>query len=668
MSLAVPKVSPFGEEFGYVEHVLRMQSKLPSIKIDELYDISLKPINTQFDNYVKRHAPRNVVDVFIPVDSVKQNQKDVIAHGIKVHPKDGFRFSLNTLKLDEGANALYHIQVALCAVLNYQDLKADIDDVEYLKASPTITNLQEGFSSLRLENNEYVVFGQPQVRALHIVNVTNIADVSDKGPTNNVCENCGNVATFYCHNCCKKLCENCKNSMHKDQYMKEHKIEPLEKAITQIQKCPEHPDQNIQYYCMKCHKPVCMVCKVKGNHAHGEFAKHRLIPIEQAYKDTLKAYKNSSPFLAQREKAIAKGIEEADKKLDEIQENQKNIEEEIMRIAMKAIQEARLKSCAVANEVKSARLEYIRKQEELRVQRELLNDYRDHGEPLPFLQAAYRNTCIEQTVEDNGDLPEPLTQKGNLIVYGRLDVQPPKMPESHTPKAVKDRALPAESETGSTYSTYTHSTTLEERDPHFTRLEKMASRKLDKYEKANVTYSFEPFADSTIITSSFTRTRLYLSLPFRGVPEPHILYSSEQHGLNIHTMHKLIDGMGITCVICKVGDQIFGGFAASKWDSTGKPKKDKASTFLFQINKDAFIPYGGQSEDPCYMVATPDTLSFGGLDLKLGGNQFENCSSELENSFGIGMIYGSKKAKEFLAGKHRFALDAIEVWGFFSAD
>ena len=667
MSLAVPKVSRFGEDFGYVEHILRMQSGLPSIEIDNLFDISLKPINTQFDNFVKRHAPLDVVDIFVPVASVKQNQKDVIAHGIKVHPKDGFKFTTNSIQLEEGENQLYHIQVALGAVLNHQDLKEPIDEVHYLHDSPTITNLQEGFSSLRVGDNTFVVFGQPQVRALHLVVATYTKGVDDRDPTNNVCEQCGDVATLYCHNCNKKLCEKCSTAMHKDQYMKEHKIEPLEKAITQIQKCPEHPDQNIQYYCMKCHKPVCMVCKVKGHHAHGEFAKHKLIPIEQAYKDGLKALKKSSPFFEQREKVIKKGIQEAEAKIDEIQENQKNIEEEIMRIAMKAIQEARLKSCAVANEVKSAQQEYIRKLDELKRQRDLLNNYRDHGEPLPFLQAAYRNLLIEETIIDHKDLPEPLTQKGNLIVYGRLDVQPPKIPESQAAKSVKDRALPEEGQ--STYSyTQTASTTLEERDPHFTRLEKMATRKLNKYTQQNVKYDFDPFAQSTIITDAVTRQRLYLSLPFRGVPEPHILYSSAENGLNIHTMHKLVDGMGITCVICKVGTQVFGGFAASKWDSTGKPKKDKASTFLFQINKDAFIPYGGQSEDPCYMVATPDTLSFGGLDLKLGGTSFDDCSSELENSFGIGLVYGSKKSKEFLAGKHKFALDAIEVWGFFSAD
>ena len=157
-----------------------------------------------------------------------------------------------------------------------------------------------------------------------------------------------------------------------------------------------------------------------------------------------------------------------------------------------------------------------------------------------------------------------------------------------------------------------------------------------------------------------------MTFPFKGVPEPHLLYSSEIHGKNIRMMHKMIDGMGITCVLVKAGDQAFGGFAASKWEANGVPKKQKSSTFLFQLNKDAYIPYGGQSEDPCYMLATENTLTFGGQDLKLAGETFDRCSSALENSYGLGFLYGSPKTKEFLAGKHRFSADIVEVWGFFA--
>jgi hypothetical protein len=663
MSLTAPKVSPFGEEFGYVEHLFRIESGLPTVSIEELYDVSLKPINTQFDNYLKSHLPNDVANIFVPMSEIKQSKNDIIAHGIKVHPKDGFTFTTGSVKLVDGPNELLHIKVAMSSVLNYIDTKEAIGEVVYLKTPPTVTNLQEGFSTLRIGDNKFVVFAQQQVKACHIIKVNVNKAEAAKPPTSNVCDNCGKVADVYCYNCGKKFCKKCEAEAHNNKYMKDHKREDLKAAIMQIQKCPEHPDQMVQYYCSKCHKAVCMQCKVKGNHAHGEFAKHKLTAIDQAYNDTLTQLKKNHPFFDQRAREIEKGIKDSENRINEIMNNQKQIEEEIMRIAMKAIEEARVKSTLVANEVKSTQLELKRKQEELQKQKDLLELYRQNGEPLPLLNAAYRNQCIEAELADNSDLPKPLTQKGNLVVYGRLDIAPPKQQQK---TEIKERGIPQSGEYS--YDNGTYETTLEERDPHYTRLEKMAARKQAKYDSHNITINFRPFEESTIILDPATREKLYLSLPFRGVPEPHILYSSAKNGLNIHTMHKMIDGMGITCIIIKSGDQVFGGFAASKWDSKGIPKKDKSSTFLFQINKDAFIPYGGQSEDPCYMVATESTLSFGGLDLKLAGKSFEDCSSELENSFGIGFTYGSKKAKEFLAGKHKFAVDSIEVWGFFSAE
>ena len=45
-------------------------------------------------------------------------------------------------------------------------------------------------------------------------------------------------------------------------------------------------------------------------------------------------------------------------------------------------------------------------------------------------------------------------------------------------------------------------------------------------------------------------------------------------------------------------------------------------------------------------------------------DDLRNCSSDLENSFGVGLKPKSQEAKTFLAGKHQFEVNAMEVWGF----
>ena len=79
MSISVPRVSPFSEEFGYVEQRLRLSLNAPVLKIREMFDISLKPINVQFGNFVKGHLPSDVVDVFIPTNLISQSKNDVVS-------------------------------------------------------------------------------------------------------------------------------------------------------------------------------------------------------------------------------------------------------------------------------------------------------------------------------------------------------------------------------------------------------------------------------------------------------------------------------------------------------------------------------------------------------------------------------------------------------------
>lgn len=667
MSLSVPKVSPFSEEFGIVEQQLRLQLHAPVLKISEMFDIALKPINVQFDNFCKAHLPSNVVDVFIPTNQVKQSKSDVISHGFKVHPKEGFTFNTNELVLDtnEKEFEVFHLKVALASIINYQDPKAPIGKVKYQTGTPTVVNLESGYNTLRIADNKFVVFIPNQIKGCHLCRFTFEEGVSDADPDGHVCEQCGSDdAKVYCFNCHKRLCDSCDSRLHEESndFMRDHKVAPLEEAQINVQKCPEHPDHHVEYYCPKCHLPICLECKVKGSHAHGDPAKHKLIPIAQAYNDALAILRKPSPYNAERERGIQDGLDDCEKRLQEIIANQQAVEDEIMRVAMKAIEESRVLSARTANQVNSTKIELLRKRSEYEAYKELVENYRVNGEPVPFLETVFRDSCLKRDTEHNLDLPQPLTQKGNLVVYGRIEVSPPK-----AAKEVKDRGLPQQSQSYS-YVTDATSTQLEPQDPHWTRLSKMASRKRAKYENAGITLPFRPFEGSQIITDANLAERLYLCLPFKGTPEPHILYSSELHSKNIHMLHKLVDEMGITAVIVKANDQMFGGFAATKWSSDGVPRKEKSSTFLFQLNKDAFIPYGGQSEQPLYTVATPDTLSFGGADLVLAGQQFERCTSAIENSFGIGFLYGSQKAKEFLAGAHRFTADIVEVWGFFTSE
>jgi hypothetical protein len=100
-------------------------------------------------------------------------------------------------------------------------------------------------------------------------------------------------------------------------------------------------------------------------------------------------------------------------------------------------------------------------------------------------------------------------------------------------------------------------------------------------------------------------------------------------------------------------------------------------SFLFSLDEDVKIPFIGREtllpppasatqpgmRTPKFgvLVSNSQLVQFGVGDLVFA-NDFRECSSELEHSFGIGLDPDSDAARNFLAGASRFACDEVELW------
>lgn len=653
------------DDFGISEFLLQMQLNAPHLVVSECLDISVKPVKDAFAQCIQHLQPANLVDVFVPISMLQQPLSDIQAHGIRVNSKTGFRFQVGGIPID-GTKPIYeviHIAVALGKVYNYQKQGAQISETIFSDIPPTPSALPIGYNSLRISDNcEYVVFNANQINTLRLIRFEGGENVSHDPVVKHICSNCGQAnATIWCENDQCKLCEKCDDETHKTKLTTGHVRKPLREALISIQKCPIHPEHIVQYYCQKCHLPVCLECKVKGNHSKGDAAKHVLVDISKAFDAAMNSMSKPDPSFVTREKALKEQLRIADEKIEEIEEIEKQIEAEITRIAAKAIEESRQQSSRNALIAKSVKLEIQRKLDELEAQKTLIKEHKDNSEPLRFLQAFHINQCLQREFADNLDFPEPADSvDARLVVYGRLEVAPPRTKESK----ILDRGLSEISEDDSILSETTD-TDFEEAEPRITALSRMARRKQDKYDAAGISLSFQPFEGSAIITNPDLATRLYLCFPFRSQPITHRMYFSEEDGRSVSKIHKIIDGHGITAIIVKSGDNIFGGFASSRWNSDGKNFGNSSSSFIFQLNKDAFIPNRGQTEEPICLFATEDTITFGKYDLALI-DSLDRCKSTIENSYGVGFPYGSRKAQTFLAGAPEFRADLVEVWGFYT--
>lgn len=669
------RISPFGEEFGLMEHQLRLQLSAPTLKVREIFNIRINSLTNQFNSFIKHMPNPNLVDVFIPLNDLGQSKSEITSHGVKVSPKHGLKFRTNSLELDPSKEYydIVHITVALGRVFNYQ---SPIQALEgntfgnYQKV--THENIPNGYNSLRISNeNDFVIFQSNQVNTVHLIRLKGGNNLSKDQPCANTCSDCHkHNAVYWCKQDGMKLCANCDDKIHKvSEVMQKHERIPLEDALVVNQECTEHPDKLVEYYCPKCHIPICMECTVDGSHSHREAKKHKLIRITEAYELTKNKLKRANPIRVNREKALKSAIHEAENAIADVTSNLNNVIVEIKRICDRAIEDARTKAGQKILVAKSALAELNRKYDEFKAQKEIVRTYFVNGEPVSFLETYRRNELLDREIESNLDLQRVSGVLGDLAVCGKLGVSVQKAKNEAKKDEVENNKsnndIDGEQHEDAKGSADRIKPCCSTAKAKFTTLTKVAERKLKKYEEMGSEINFKPFEGSAIISNEDIALKLYLCFPFKATPETHLLFATYRDGRNVTKMHKMVDGIGISVIILKVGKRVFGGFAASKWNSDGVPFGEGTSSFIFSINHDAFIAPNPQVVNPIYLLGTPGTFSFGGDDLVIS-DDFDRCASNLGNTFDVGLQHGSEDAQTFLAGKPKFAADEVEVWSFFS--
>lgn len=675
MEVNTPKLSCVSREFSIVEYLLQLQLNAPQLKVSECYDISNKKSDKEFTNYVKQMRNTNIVDVFIPLSTLKQPLSDIIKRGIRVNTVTGLRIHTNGIRnVDRQEDQeVVHVTVALGSILNYGLPGCTIREVKYNIEAPRSNQLPHNYDSLRVsEDNDFVIFHPNQVKAAHLVRFKGGKNLTHQAPVFNRCAVCGlDNAVIWCENDCVKLCKNCDEETHMASRVAEnHTRVPISDSNKDFQVCPLHPGQRVQYYCTVCNCPVCLECKVHGTHSKGEAARHRLTHISEAFANKRLDLEVPKKAIEHRGRLINARIDQARHRLDELEVSEDRLISKIKKVAQNAIEGVHNLFLLKANEIKSIKVELERKALELKDMKRMIELHRVGSEPLDLMAAAYANTCLETEMENVHDLPLPPSNTGEVVIEGELRPSISKDIFS----LVSDKGIEvSETDDSVVTSTYKLNESVEVEvvprprnpKPRITSLKKMAAKREEKYANRGLTLGFEPFKGSEVIDSPSTARMLYMCLPFKAQPQTKLIFSSTRDGRSIQQLHRNVDGIGITAVIVKSGENIFGGFAASRWNSDGVPFGQNTSTFLFSLDKDAFIPYRGLSDEPVVLFGDQKLISFGKEDLKLV-TDFNNCGSVIENNYGVGFEYDSHQARTFLAGSPSFKADVVEVWGFFS--
>jgi hypothetical protein len=378
------------------------------------------------------------VTAFVPNAKLKQSVSDVHSHGFRVDPKTGFRFQLRYVTR---INEVVRLTVELGNPLNHQSpFSLEGDDCEFLADPPTPASLRSGYHSLCVSpSSEYIVFNSAQVKCTTLIRFAGGKNLSDFD-INNLCDIClKRPATVWCVNDSAKLCQGCDEESHRNAIIFEaHTKIQLPKDRALIEFCPMHSDVLVEYYCPRCRVPVCVSCRMSGNHAHENAISHELIPIQAAYDRALRSTQNGFHGLERRRAAITKQLSTVDADLTDVVANSDQIVKEIRRIADAAIATVTRLAGEKALLLRSARTELVRKEAELDAFVQLVSLTRRKAGPAGFLRASERQSTAVRALEQCTDFPRvPRTQF--LELKGALEVV--ELADSRTPQAVRTRSL-----------------------------------------------------------------------------------------------------------------------------------------------------------------------------------------------------------------------------------
>jgi hypothetical protein len=152
------------------------------------------------------------------------------------------------------------------------------------------------------------------------------------------CDLCDdNIARKYCQTEDAYLCISCDQSHHSNRLQNKHTRTELADKPKVISDCLVHPTIKLELFCLECNRPICVNCKIKGDHSSGEMLMHTLIRVTEKYNETARVLKEADPQLDKKKKNLNSMMTISETKLKDINRKSTEVEEQLYEIMQKAL-------------------------------------------------------------------------------------------------------------------------------------------------------------------------------------------------------------------------------------------------------------------------------------------------------------------------------------------
>ncbi|KAJ3106846.1 hypothetical protein HDU96_008099 [Phlyctochytrium bullatum] len=416
MEVKKTQIAPTTPEFGYLEYGLQLALKASTARIVSAFAISNPHLSVQFE---KRCKDILVGNTWIDPSQLTgvNTEEDVIRRGWNFgNPNQGMRVGLGVISGWNGGSGASpgsreskgHRKLILCKVgigrARVSDaIAAERDPVPEGYDSFYLVDSSENKAAAKTEYHyEYMIKNPAQILPQYII----VYEYDDS----------------------------------KERQSRE--------GADVFGYCRHHPEKLIEFFCSQCHIPVCVFCKMVGNHANGEAAKHQLVSVSEAYQTVLQEAQAHDPILQSRRTEIVNQVASINNRAKAVEKMCGQLESQLEEMYKKALKELRMASREKLEVLKGDELELKRQLCEIEHLEDFLR-YQQQGDATQFLFSWARHQHFRAELHDFRFFKSDIDVELDLKIVGSIAVvaesnpaplivtsQPPKpKPSSGAPKA-----------------------------------------------------------------------------------------------------------------------------------------------------------------------------------------------------------------------------------------
>ncbi|KAJ1342704.1 hypothetical protein BSLG_002801 [Batrachochytrium salamandrivorans] len=361
------QLAPTTPEFAQLEYDLQLTLHSSTVRVVASYAISNPHVSGQFE---RRSKASDILVLPAWIDSSAfggiNTEEDVVRRGFRLPPpSQGLRFTVgridSAVSTDVGGDTLISASTTpgktlrkamLCLVAVGRSFVAD----ETMAENEPIP---VGYDSFHIQDPTLLADAQPKQKAYeHTYFIKNPAQVLpqyivhyDYDPLKEkqsrekaMCDNCEDeLATVYCTADAANLCNKCDTLLHQTKLASRHTRSAIgQKGTDVFGNCRHHPEKSIEFFCSLCHVPVCVFCKMVGNHANGEAARHQLVSVTEAYHSVLQEAQVADPILQSRRTEITNQISAVNSRARSVEKMGSQIEQQVEEMYQRAMRELKL--------------------------------------------------------------------------------------------------------------------------------------------------------------------------------------------------------------------------------------------------------------------------------------------------------------------------------------